>query len=85
MQISFFVAEIGTSKNKNQIFNVIFFNKDIAVTTSDITMQFSMTALHIHFEGSVSQNFYLWLLRYSCSKNKSDKIAFKFPSSISLA
>ena len=59
MQILFFVAEIGTSKNKNQIFNVIFFNKDISATTLDITMKFSMTALHIHFEGSVSQNFYL--------------------------
>ena len=59
MPILFFVAEIRTSKNKNQIFNVIFLNKDISVTTLDITMKFSMTALHIHFEGSVSQNFYL--------------------------
>ena len=59
MQILFFVAEIGTSKNKNQIFNVIFLNKDISVTTLDITMKLPMTALHIHFEGSVSQNFYL--------------------------
>ena len=59
MQILFFVAEIGTSENKNQIFNVIFLNKDISVTTLDITMKFSMTALHIHFEGTVSQNFYL--------------------------
>ena len=59
MQIFFFVAEIGTSKSKNQIFNVIFFNKDISVTTLDITMNISMTALHIHLEGSVSQNFYL--------------------------
>ena len=57
MQILFFVVEIGTSKNKNLIFHVIFFNKDISVTTLDITMKFSMTALHIHFEGSVSQIF----------------------------
>ena len=57
MQILFFVAEIGTSENKNQIFNVIFLNKDISVTTSDITMQFSMTALPIHLEGSLSQKF----------------------------
>ena len=65
MQILFVVAEIGTSKNKNQIFNVIFFNKDISVTTLDITMKFSMTALHIHFEGSVSQNLYLGPSFYS--------------------
>ena len=59
MQILFFVAEIGISKNKNLIFHVIFFNKDISVTTLDISMKFSMTALHIHSEGSVSQIFYL--------------------------
>ena len=59
MQILFLVAEIGTSKNKNLIFHVIFLNKDISVTTLDITMKFSMTALHIHSEGSVSQIFYL--------------------------
>ena len=59
MQIFFFVAEIGISKNKNLIFHVIFLNKDISVTTLDITMKFSMTALHIHSEGSVSQIFYL--------------------------
>ena len=59
MQILFFVAEIWTTKNKNMTFHVIFFNMDILVTTLDITMKFSMTALHIHFEGSVSQIFYL--------------------------
>ena len=59
MQILFFVAEIGTSKNRNLIFNVIFFNKDISVTTLDITLKLSMAALHIHSEGSVSQIFYL--------------------------
>ena len=59
MQILFFVAEIGISKNKNLIFHVIFLNKDISVTTLDITMKFSMTSLHIHSEGSVSQIFYL--------------------------
>ena len=59
MQILFFVAEIGTSKNKNLIFNVIFLNKDISVTTLDITMTFSMAALHIHSEGSMSQIVYL--------------------------
>ena len=59
MQILFFVAEIGISKNKNLIFHVIFLNKDISVTTLDITMKFSMTALHIHSEGSVSQICYL--------------------------
>ena len=48
MQILFFIAEIGISKNKNLIFHVIFLNKDISVTTLDITMKFSMTALHIH-------------------------------------
>ena len=50
MQILCFVAEIGTSKNINLIFHVIFFNNDISVTTLDITMKFSMTALHIHFD-----------------------------------
>ena len=59
MQILFFIAEIGTSKNKNLIFHVIFLNKDISVTTLDITMKCSMTALHIHSEGNVSQIFYL--------------------------
>ena len=59
MQISFFVAEIRTSKSKNLIFHVIFFNKDISVTTLDITMIFSLTNPHIHFEGSVSQIFHL--------------------------
>ena len=59
MQILFFVAEIGISKYKNLIFHVIFLNKDISVTTLDITMKFSMTALHIHSEGRVSQIFYL--------------------------
>ena len=59
MQLSFFAAEIGTSKNRNLIFHVIFLNKDISVTTLDITMTFSMAALHIHFEGSLSQIFYL--------------------------
>ena len=59
MQILFFVAEIWTSKNKNLIFHVIFFNMDISVTTLDITMKFSMPAFHIQFEGSVSQIFYL--------------------------
>ena len=64
MQILFFVAEIGISKNRNLIFHVIFLNKDISVTTLDITMKFSMTALHIHSEGSVSQILYLGLSFY---------------------
>ena len=55
VQTLFFVAQIGTSKNKNLIFHVIFLNKDISVTTLDITMKSSMTVLHIHSEGSVSQ------------------------------
>ena len=59
MKILFFVAEIWTSKNKNLIFHVIFLNMDILVTTLDITMNFSMTALHINFEGSMSHIFYL--------------------------
>ena len=57
MPMIFFVAEIGTSKDKNLIFHVIFLNKDISVTTLDITMTFSMAALHIHSEGSMSQIF----------------------------
>ena len=52
MQILFFVAEIGTSKSKILIFHVICLNKDISVTISDITIHFSMTAPHIHFERS---------------------------------
>ena len=59
MQILFFVAEIGTSKNKNLIFHVILLNMDISVTTLDINMKFSMTAFHIHSEGRVSQIFHL--------------------------
>ena len=59
MQILFFVADTGTSKNKILIFHAIFFNKDISVTTLDITMKFSMTALHICSEGSLSQIYYL--------------------------
>ena len=59
MQILFLVAEIGTSKNKNLILDVIFLNKDTSVTKLDITLKFSMIALHIHCEGSVSQIFYL--------------------------
>ena len=59
MQILFSLSEIQDSKIKNLIFYVIFLNKDISVTTLDITMKFSMTAPHIHPEGSVSQIFYL--------------------------
>ena len=58
VQTLYFVAQIGTSKNKNLILHVIFFNKDISVTTLDITMKFPMTVLHIHSEGSVSQIVY---------------------------
>ena len=59
MQISFSVAKMGVSKSKNLIFNVIFFNTDISVTTQDIAMKFCMTILHVHSEGSVSQILYL--------------------------
>ena len=69
MQILFFVAEIGTSKSKNLIFHVIFFNKDISVVTLDITMKFSMTALGIHFEGNVSQIFHLVFILCELEKN----------------
>ena len=53
------IVEIETSKSNNLICNVIFFNKDIQVTTLDITMIFFMTAPHIHSEGCVSQIFHL--------------------------
>ena len=59
VQTLFFVAQIGTSKNKNLIFHVIFLNKDISVTTLDITMKFSRLVLHTHAEGSMSQIVYL--------------------------
>ena len=59
MQTLIFVAEIWASKSKNLIFHVIFLNKDISVTTLDIALEFSMTAPHIHSEGSVSQIFHL--------------------------
>ena len=59
MQIVFSFAEIWGSKSKNRIFYVIFLNKDISVTTLDIAMNFFMTVLHFHSEGSVSQIFYL--------------------------
>ena len=65
MQILIFVAEIGTSKSENLIFHVIFMNKDISVTTLDIALKYSMTAPHIHSEGSVSQIFYLGPTFYS--------------------
>ena len=58
MQIVIFITEIGTSKNKNLIIHVIFLNKDISVTTLDITMKFSMTAFHIHSKGNASQIFF---------------------------
>ena len=40
---------------------ILFFIAEIGTskTTLDITMKFSMTAPHIHSEGSVSQIFYL--------------------------
>ena len=59
MQILFSLSEIGGIKSKNPIFNVIFLNKDISVTTLDITMKFSMRTPHIHSEGKVSQIFHL--------------------------
>ena len=57
MQIPIFAAEIGTSKSKNLIFHVILLNKDISVTTLDIALKFSMTALHIHSEGKHVSDF----------------------------
>ena len=59
MQILFCLSEIGGSESKSPICYVIFFNKDTSVTTLDIAMTFSMTAPHIHSEGSVSQIFHL--------------------------
>ena len=59
MQILFCLSEIGGSESKSLICYVIFFNKDISITTLDITMKFPMTAPHIHSEGSVSQIFHL--------------------------
>ena len=59
MQILFPLSEIRDSKSKNLILYVIFLNKDTSVTTSDITMKFSMIAPHIYPEGSMSQIFYL--------------------------
>ena len=59
MQILFSLSEIRDSKSKYLIFYVIFLNKEISVTTLDITMKFSMRAPHSYSEGSVSQIFYL--------------------------
>ena len=59
MEILYFVADIGTRINKNLIFHVIFLSKDISVTRLDIIINFSMTALHIHSEESVSQILYI--------------------------
>ena len=59
MEILFSLSEIVGSKSKIWIFYVIFFNKDILITTKDIAMKFCMTTLHICSEGSVSQIFYL--------------------------
>ena len=64
MQILLSHCEIRDSKSKNLIFCVIFLNKDISVTTLDITMKFSMTAPHIHPEGRVTKISYLAHLFY---------------------
>ena len=75
MQILFSLSEILGSKSKNLFFYVIFFNKDISVTTLDITMEFSMTAPHVHSEESVSQifhlgpSFYFMWFRNKCFEN----------------
>ena len=37
---------------------------DISITILDNAMKFCMTLLHIHFEGGVSQFFYLGLIFY---------------------
>ena len=62
----FSFAEIGGSKSKTCNFYLIFLNKDISVTKPDIALKFCMMALHIHFEGSVSQIFYLALIFILC-------------------
>ena len=59
MEIIFSLSEIRGSKSKIWIFYVIFLDKDISITTKDIAMKFCMTILHICFEGSMSQIFYL--------------------------
>ena len=64
MKIVFSFAEIGGSKSKIFIFHGIFLNKDISVTKLDIALKFCMIALRIHFEGSVSQIFFLGLHFY---------------------
>ena len=65
MQILYLVAEIGTSKTKILvIFHVIFFNKDMSVTTVDITITFSMTTSHIHSKERVSRIFHLGSVSY---------------------
>ena len=64
MQILYLVAEIGTSKTKILIFHVIFLNKDMSVTTVDITITFSMTTSHIHSKGRVSKIFHLGSVSY---------------------
>ena len=56
--MQFALSEIGGSKSKNLIFYLIFFNKDISITTLDIALNFFMTVLHIYSEGSVSQIFF---------------------------
>ena len=64
MQILYLVAEIGTSKSKILIFHVIFLNKDMSVTTVDITITFSMTTSHIYSKGRVSRIFHLGSISY---------------------
>ena len=51
MQILYLVAEIGTSGTKILIFHVMFLNKDMSVTTVNLTITFYMTASHIHSKG----------------------------------
>ena len=57
MLILFFVADIETSKSKNLIFHVIFFNKDISVTTLDITIRFFYDSSSYPFRGKRVSDF----------------------------
>ena len=59
MKILFSLSEIGASNSLNLICYLIFVNKDISITTLDITLKCCMTVLHNYSEGSVSQIFNL--------------------------
>ena len=66
----FLSTKIESNENENQFFCLIFLDKVISVTNEEIIMNFSGVILHVPFEGSVSQIFYLGPRFYSMLRRK---------------